>query len=624
MGMLLGIAAFCAAMMGGMASAQDGQLDITFGRNGLVSTDFSGNSDQGRAIMVQPDGMLVVVGFAQSGSVFDFGVVRYTSLGPRDLTFGTSGKVTTDFGISHDRAFAGALQPDGKIIAAGFATNETGGIDFALARYNSDGTLDTGFGANGLVITDIGGDDEILSVELQSDGKILVAGFSENPSTFLRDAILARYNSNGLLDGSFGTGGVVTTTFGTGDDVFTSVTVQADGNILAGGYADGPLDLDFALARFTPSGSLDATFGTGGKVLTPIDVLDDFINALAVQQDGKIVAAGYIDNNIDFKFALARYTTTGALDPTFGTGGKVVTGFASGSSEGRDVQIAISGKILVAGYIFSGTNNDFGFARYNSDGTLDATFGTGGATLADFGLGFDEAYALALQPDGKDVAAGFAFNGANFDFGVARLTSSDVPLPVTLTSFTAEVEDGAVVLRWVTESEIDNEAFLIDRRRDGEDFIRIAEIPGQGTTTHRTEYEYIDRQVIEGETYHYRLADRDFNGRITYHENILTVTVGEVDFRQRDAVAKVFRVRPNYPNPFNPETTIPFEVPSAEAEDRTILLQVFTTTGQVVKTLFDGTLSGGVYEVEWDGTGEAGQPVSSGVYVVVLRNRRLS
>jgi uncharacterized delta-60 repeat protein len=231
------------------------------------------------------------------------------SSGTLDISFGTGGRVTTNFidtaGINGgDQSRGMAVQIDGKIVAAGFSSL-TGRGDFALARYNRDGTLDASFGIGGTVTTDFaGGVDTALSVAIQADGKIVAAGSATING--ISDFALARYNRDGTLDASFGAGGTVTTDFAGGADNARSVAVQSDGKIVAAGRAVISGNSDFALARYTSNGTLDASFGTGGTVTTDFAGAGDQAFSVAVQKDGKIVAAGQaIVNGLDF--ALARY-----------------------------------------------------------------------------------------------------------------------------------------------------------------------------------------------------------------------------------------------------------------------------------------------------------------------------
>jgi uncharacterized delta-60 repeat protein len=352
--------------------------------------------------------------------------------GDLDSSFGAGGKVITPLGFG-DRVEALATQPDGKIIAAGGSASR--GIysadDFALARYNIDGGLDKSFGSGGIVRTDFFGDqDYINAVALQSDGKIVAAGRARRGTDIYFG--LARYNIDGSLDATFGTGGKVITSFaGYGDDAHALV-IQADGKILVGGRAGdisktlpGEFTFDFAMARYNEDGSLDASFGAGGKVMS---VSDGLIIRLALQPDGKIIAAGTIttrDTNSDF--ALARYNTDGSLDASFGAGGKVTTDFNKGADLLSGLGLQADGKIVVFGDVDppDPLNHDSqpGLVRYNPNGSLDPTFGSGGKVIATGN--FSGAGALALQDNGKIIVAGLAsIPGTGGSFGLARYTAS--------------------------------------------------------------------------------------------------------------------------------------------------------------------------------------------------------
>ena len=226
--------------------------------------------------------------------------------GSLDTTFNTNGKVTTPIG-SGSRAHAIAIQTDGKIVVAGNAGNGTN-IDFALARYNKNGSLDTTFDTDGIVTTPIGsGNNGAYAIAIQTDGKIVVAGYAGNGTPY-RIFALARYKTDGSLDTTFNTNGKVITPIGSGNNGAYAIAIQTDGKIVVAGYALKGTNFDFALARYNTDGSLDRTFDTDGKVTTPIGSDDDFAHAIAIQTDGKIVVAGDAYNDTNSDFALARYT----------------------------------------------------------------------------------------------------------------------------------------------------------------------------------------------------------------------------------------------------------------------------------------------------------------------------
>ena len=282
-----------------------------------------------------------------------FAVVRYRPHGRLDKTFSGDGKKITNFTLQLDVAYSVALQSDGKIVAAGGAAVFTDGGRFALARYNTHGRLDKTFGGDGKVTTNFttGDADSAYGVAIQADGKIVAAGeaarFTESSSA------LARYDADGTLDSAFDTDGKVTTDLGSIYEPATGVAIQADGKIVAAGTSgqtgapDFSTDSKFTLARYNTDGTLDASFDGDGLVTTNFTVNADGAEGLAIQADGEIVAAGHAG---DSRFALARYEPGGTLDPTFSGDGKVTTLFGSrGRQSARGVAIQADGRIVAAG-----------------------------------------------------------------------------------------------------------------------------------------------------------------------------------------------------------------------------------------------------------------------------------
>ena len=216
------------------------------------------------------------------------------------------------------------------------------------------------------------------------------------------------------LDRSFGTNGTVTTAIGPGHENVRAVAIQADGKIVVAGYSHNGTTYDFAVVRYNPNGTLDASFGTGGKVTTAIGPGDAHIHGMALQPDGKIVVAGHSHAKSDNNFTVVRYNPNGSLDVSFGSNGTGITDFESESGSGYAYAFAAAvqpdGKIVVAGTGPSGTggsDNDVVVVRYNPNGSLDASFGTGGTVTTAIGAGNDQCQAMALQPDGKIVVAGY-------------------------------------------------------------------------------------------------------------------------------------------------------------------------------------------------------------------------
>jgi uncharacterized delta-60 repeat protein len=349
-----------------------------------------------------------------------FSAVAIAAAGDLDPTFSGDGKQTTNFSaVSRDEANDVAIQSDGKIVAVG----GTDPNDFAVARYNPNGTLDSTFSGDGKQTTDFGGFESANGVAIQADGKIVVVGVSSNNSTTNGAAfVLARYNPDGSLDTSFSGDGKQA--IGSDFDAATDVAIQADGRIVAVGTCCGMHGGNqFLIARFRANGSLDPTFTGDGTQTTRFpgngsDAVDVALG-VAVQANGKIVAVGYAGPNsltstdFDRDFAVARYNPTGSLDTSFSGDGMQTTDFSE-VDQADDVAIQGDGKIVVVGCC----TGHFTLVRYNPNGSLDPSFSGDGKRATDFN---GSANAVAIQADGKIVAAGDAGGGATGgDFALAR------------------------------------------------------------------------------------------------------------------------------------------------------------------------------------------------------------
>ena len=352
------------------AAAASGKLDPGFGNGGVVVTSTAPGTggDFQNGLAVQPDGRIVVGGSSDMGAAAggqQWRVSRYTRQGELDGSFGTGGTVTTSMSSAGDfdeHVWSLTLDGDGKVVAAGDAVTAAGGFDVAVARYDPDGSLDTSFGTGGKLTTAIGPGarrDRAHRVAALSDGKILVAGFADmGPGAGRRNLMLARYNHDGSLDASFGLGGIVITAAAPGDN-FDIVTT------------DG----------------------------------------LAIDAQGRIVVAGWADLGAGAGGAdalVARYHADGSLDSSFGSGGIVTTPLADGDNFDAFVSVKVdeAGKIVAGGDADSGSFIfDIGLARFNADGTPDGTFGSGGKVITAR-AGDEDLEMLAIQPSGKILAGG--------------------------------------------------------------------------------------------------------------------------------------------------------------------------------------------------------------------------
>jgi uncharacterized delta-60 repeat protein len=416
-----------------------GSLDPNFGVGGQVLTAFNSSVGNGaNAVAMQADGKIVVAGLSYQNGIDKFAVARYTAAGALDTSFGTEGEILTPFpGANYpgSQANAVAVQSDGKIVVAGYAeqpNGPSGGNDIALARYTTTGQLDTSFGNGGLVVTAVSGYtfSQANALAIQSDGKIVVAGAVEDPRLLpLPQLAVVRYTATGALDGSFGSGGQVLASYpGTVNPgiAANAVAVQSDGGIVVAGSTSGL----GVITRFTAAGVQDTTFGSGGWAVAP----NDEFSSIALQGDGKIVVTGDTHGGYPIQFAVARYTAGGLPDASFGTGGLTLTSFPNSTgSESTTVAVQGDGEIVVGG-LFRGIAPppqppnfdteppfDFALARYTTSGALDGSFGSGGLVVTAFNSSTDNrANALAIQSDGNIVVAGSSVQGTANDFAIAR------------------------------------------------------------------------------------------------------------------------------------------------------------------------------------------------------------
>ncbi len=390
----------------------------SFAVGGIVTTKVSGSNDQGYSVAVQADGKILLGGLSlDNHHTHDFALVRYNSDGSLDTGFGGDGIVTTELGRADEWGLSVTMQTDGKILLSGFSIKKRGyDYEFALVRYNNDGSLDLSFAGDGKVTTDVSnGDDYGQSVIVQADGKILLGGRIDNSGNHYG---LVRYNNDGSLDTDFGDNGKVTA------DLYVnyfgnSIAEQTDGKILLGGIGivNNSTNDDFALLRYNTDGSLDTSFGGNGKVTTDMSNNTDYGYSVTVQADGKILFAGtsYNDKNGNNNFAIVRYNSDGSLDTSFGGDGIVTTDMGLNSnygSYGNSVTVQADGKILLGGTSphvgGSSSDSDFVLVRYNPDGSLDLSFDGDGKVITDEGFGNNYGSSVTVQADGKILLGGFS------------------------------------------------------------------------------------------------------------------------------------------------------------------------------------------------------------------------
>lgn len=353
----------------------DGKVDSSFGTSGRVMTEVAIGSIpcHVQTVLVQPDGKILLTGFTDNSVDVDFVAIRYMPDGTLDAGFGTGGKVANTTATGYAMHGSSVLQPDGKILVCGTVMTATD-ADYAVVRYKSDGALDSSFNGTGIAVYSNSSvqSEMCMAIKLQPDGKIVLGGYSGTPGVFGWHFTVIRLNADGTPDLTFGVSGRQTIPIADAFDNGMSLALQPDGKIIVAGYTStvaAPKN-NFSMARFLANGSADASFGIGGKVITAIGASDDYARAVSVQMDGKIVLAGQTVASSRLDFAIVRYNSDGALDTSFNATGKVITDV---SMEGRDnmandMVIQPDGKILVAGTAAklagSYEYTDFALARY--------------------------------------------------------------------------------------------------------------------------------------------------------------------------------------------------------------------------------------------------------------------
>jgi uncharacterized delta-60 repeat protein len=382
------------------ALAATGDPDPSFDGDGVATVDFSG-SDSAEDLVIQPDGKIVVAGDGTVGQ--DFAAARLNLDGSLDTGFGGDGKTTANFG-ARDNGYSVALQPDGKVVMAGGMTVGEN-RNFAIVRLTADGSPDPTFSGDGLRPIDYGGRDEAEDVLVQPDGQIVVAG-----SIFGIEFAVTRLNPDGEIEDGFGTVSVNFT--GTDTDRGYAVALQPDGKVVVAGSATTGTNSDIAVARITADGTLDASFDGDGRRTIDLGGGDRAEDVL-VQPDGKIVLTGV--GLVNHQIAVVRLNPDGSLDAGF-DGDGVASADAGDTGTGNAAALQANGKIVVAA---SGGGQPH-LLRFQPGGALDTTFsGDGRQTLPVPG----GAFAVALLRDGRIATAGGS--AGNFFVAVVEGDSGD-------------------------------------------------------------------------------------------------------------------------------------------------------------------------------------------------------
>ncbi len=344
-----------------------------------------------------------------------FGANAFSQAGSFDTTFDEDGKTTVCFTQDTHFSKGSNFQSDGKIIYFGANTISCA---YDLVRFNIDGSLDTNFGTNGIV-TNIcssfpnSGGYYAIDMAIQLDDKILIMGTQQN-NTYPNAYWLARFTSDGALDPTFNGTGFKNLSFGTIQDRGFCIALQADGKILVGGTSGNTAEF-FTVARLTTSGGLDTTFGVGGKAQVAFSGTESMANSILVQPDGRILLGGYTVNAPYAKdFALVRLLSNGSIDTSFGVNGKVITTVDSNYSDAiTQLALQSDGKIVAGGFTSFEVAHKMAVVRYLSNGSIDTTFGTNGINVITDGFGGQNC-SVAVQADNKIIVAG-GWQGSYFE-----------------------------------------------------------------------------------------------------------------------------------------------------------------------------------------------------------------
>jgi uncharacterized delta-60 repeat protein len=590
-------------------SAQVGSLETTTfnSPNGYVVNDLAGagEEDYGNAIAVQSNGRIVVAVVANNPKVFK--IVRYMPDGTLDPSFGTGGIVSRPItGTDGCQSYAVGIQSTGKIIVGGFNWGPaSSNNDFALARFDTDGSLDLSFGSAstpGSVTLSVstGGttiqyEDIIRGLVVRPDNTIIVAGTAYNGGD--DDFVIAKFSADGVLDGAFGTGGITRTNVNN-EDVVNGVAVNSTGSIYVVGTSnwDGSSTGNYTLLRYTSGGTLDQTITSGISG-------NDEGYGIAIQSDDNVLITGKKPATASptTDLFLARYKPDGTLDGLFGAGGIVTTNFGPGAAtsndEGWSIGIQGDGAIVVAGTTDANvTNYDFLVARYNSTGGLDPTFGPSPANgMSSVAFSSQKDAGMALKLFGTHIyVTGYAnYDPLTKDFALASFNNNYNVLPLTLSQFYAQKQTSKVVLQWTTSSEEDVKQFVIERSNDGKTYKAIGNVAAAGNSNTKKNYSFADQSPFMSANNYYRLLMQDIDGNFKYSKILIIKFDGQLSTNMQvfpNPVKDLLQVQ--LPNGLN--GTVGLQI--IDMQGRVVKRNNLASDGNALNTTMDvSTLTSGVY-----------------------------
>lgn len=392
----------------------------------LTTTAFVGSSGA-RAVgmVVQPDGEYVLTGPVEGNNRFDIGLARYRPDGTLDPTFGNGGIVVPNLGADSQFPSDLVLDSNGRIIVVGNVSSG-GSSDVSVTRLNSDGSLDNSFGTNGTVRIDINTEEGGNAVAIQSTGKIVVAGITNVQS--VSRALLLRLNTDGSLDNSFGNNGIVVDPSNVDHDL-RSLVVDPNDRLLVGGYVLNGNQYDFLAARFSASGAIDNSFGSGGRTTVAFGQMSTIAKSLLLQPDGRIVIMGSTTYEMPNLLTAARLLADGSIDTSFGNNGTTMTTFGGTDHSLGSAHLRTDGRIVAFGAIQQ-PGSDYGFliAQYLPDGSLDQSFDGDGHIVLQPDVIHDFAFDGTVLSDGRIVVAGTAYLQGAYDFALATFFPRPTPV----------------------------------------------------------------------------------------------------------------------------------------------------------------------------------------------------
>ncbi|MEW5799898.1 MAG: T9SS type A sorting domain-containing protein [Bacteroidota bacterium] len=573
----------------GWMYAQDGSLDATFDSDGRTQSPVDNTNTTGYGIAVQSDGKIIIVGHVGAIGSYDLALARFNTDGTLDDTFSDDGLVRKSLCGDSDALFGVALQTDGRIVVVGYTENDSDSFrNMAIVRFTSSGDPDSTFSDDGVLTLSQGNqNDELYEVVIQSDGKIVAVGYSR--TDFSADFCVIRVNTDGTLDTSFDSDGIKLISFGSPYDFAKNVALQTDGKIVIVGTMTSSFVEDIAVARLHTDGSFDTSFDSDGMLTTAVSSSYDYAYGVAIDNLNRIVVCGNSSVSGNFNVIVVRYNSDGSLSSTFDSDGKLTLDL-DGTDVAYGIAILSDQKIVIAG-----TTDGIAFvARLDTAGAYDTSFDSDGYTIQSYpDMSVNSVYAMALQSDGNIVTGGYCQDYIT-RFAVQRFTNSITPLPVELVSFTATPQRSDAELHWATATEVNNYGFEIQRSE-----IRDQKSESTNSTIQQSNWTSVG--FVEGNgnsnspkeysftdknlttgRYSYRLKQIDHNGKFKYTQEV-EVTVG--------SVPKVFSLEQNYPNPFNPTTTIGFTLQVSGLTT----LKIYDAIGREVATLVNEPLEGGVY-----------------------------